>query len=276
MKMTDSHTTIAPSPLRSDLLSSSPGVVHGITRKVVGMGKADGNVGDTAPRDPDDAWRMRQAWSLAMGVDSERIVRTGQVHENNVFVVREEHAGMGRRRDTPTPGQADAMITQAVNVPVMTLAADCLPLLMYDPVQRVVAAVHAGWRSTVLDIAGETVKAMQKEFGTDPADILAYLGPAIGGCCNEVGPEVTAAWREIANDLGPLTELAVTQPVAKEHFNVPRANAMLLQRAGVQPENMDVSDICTKCNLDDWFSHRGQGPATGRQGGVIMLSEIEA
>src|SRR5699024_2819397 len=155
------------------LLSAVPGVVHGITRKVVGMGRADGNVGDTAPRDAADAWQMRQQWCNAIGVDPERIVRTGQIHENGVFVVQADHAGMGRRRDTPTPGQADAMITQAVNVPLMTLAADCLPLLMYDPVQRAVAAVHAGWRSTVLDIAGKTVKAMQREFGTNPADLLA-------------------------------------------------------------------------------------------------------
>lgn len=276
MKMTDTNATIAPSPLRSQLLQSAPGVVHGVTRKVIGMGKADGNVGDTAPRDAEDAWNMRQVWSAAIGVDPERIVRTGQVHENQVFVVREEHAGMGRRRDTPTAGQADAMITQAENVPLMTLAADCLPLLMYDPVQRGIAAVHAGWRSTVLDIAGVTVKAMAREFGSNPADILAWLGPAIGGCCNEVGPEVTAAWRDIASDLGPLRELAVTRPVEKEHFDVPRANAMLLQHAGVQPGNIEMSGICTKCNLDDWFSHRGQGAATGRQAGVIMLSETEA
>lgn len=266
----------APTPLRSSRLSNMPGVVHGITKKVIGMGSADGNVGDTSPRDPEDAWEMRKQWAQAIGFDVERLVRTGQVHENNVFVVKSEHAGMGRRRDTPTPATADAMITNATNVPIMTLAADCLPLLMYDPVQRAVAAVHAGWRSTVLDIAGETVKAMQQAFGTNPADLIAYLGPAIGVCCNEIGPEVTAAWREIAADMGPLTELAVTRPVAKEHFDVPRANAMLLQRAGVLPENIEMSDICTKCNLDDWFSHRGQGAATGRQGGVIMLTELDA
>lgn len=274
--MTEPINITAPSPLRSELLSNAGGIVHGITRRVPGMGAAEGNVGDTAPRDPDDAWKMRQAWSAAIGIDAERIVRTGQVHENKVFVVETHHAGMGRRRDTPTPGQADAMISKAVNVPIMTLAADCLPLLMYDPVQRAVASVHAGWRSTVLDIAGETVRAMQREFGTDPADILAYLGPAIGGCCNEVGPEVTAAWRDIAKNLGPMTELAVTKPGVKEHFDVPRANTLLLQRAGLRPEHIELSDICTKCNLDDWFSHRGQGPATGRQGGVIMLTEMDA
>ena len=266
---------ITPTPLRSKLLSDIPGVVHGITRKVPGMGTADGNVGDTSPRDPIDAWEMRIQWADAIGIDVERLVRTGQVHGNAVFVVTEEHAGMGRKRDIPTPATADAMITQAINVPLMTLAADCLPLLMYDPVQRAVAAVHAGWRSTVLDIAGETVRTMHQAFGTNPVDVIAYLGPAIGVCCNEVGPEVTDAWREIAADMGPLAELAVTRPVVKEHFDVPRANAMLLQRAGVLHENIEMSEVCTKCNLDDWFSHRGQGVATGRQGGVIMLSERE-
>lgn len=271
--MAINSTNLTPTPLVSQLLSSAAGVVHGITHKVIGMGEADGNVGDSPPRDPADAWEMRRQWAESIGYDPERLVRTGQVHENDVFVVKEEHQGMGRRRDTPTPASADAMITQAINVPIMTLAADCLPLLMYDPKQRAVAAVHAGWRSTVQDIAGETVRAMQREFGTDPADLLAFLGPAIGVCCNEVGPEVTAEWRGIADSLGPLRELAVTRPSVKEHFDVPRANTLLLQRAGVLAEHIEVSSICTKCNLDDWFSHRGQGIATGRQGGVIMLTE---
>ena len=271
--MAINSTNTTPTPVISQLLSSVAGIVHGVTHKVVGMGEADGNVGDTPPRDPADAWEMRKLWAEAIGFDAERLVRTGQVHENNVFVVKEEHAGMGRRRDTPTPGTADAMITQAVNVPLMTLAADCLPMLMYDPRQRAVAAVHAGWRSTVKDIAGETVRAMQAEFGTDPADLLVFLGPAIAVCCLEVGPEVTEAWRNIASDLGPLTELAVTRPVDKEHFDAHRANAMLLHRAGVLPEHIEISNICTKCEEAEWFSHRAQGAATGRQGGVIMLTE---
>lgn len=274
--MTTQTTNQPLLPLRSRLLEQYTDVVAAITRRVEGLGSQNGNVGDTEPRDPIDAWTMRKLWSEAIGVDAERIVRTGQVHGNHVFVVKEEHAGMGRRRDTPTPGTADATITQAINVPLMTLAADCLPLLMYDPVQHAAAAVHAGWRSTVQDIAGEVVRAMQQEFGSDPADIIAFLGPAIGVCCNEVGPEVTAQWREVAADLGPVAELAVTRPGPKEHFDVPRANSLLLQRAGLQPENIEMSDICTRCNLDDWFSHRGQGANTGRQGGIIMLKERTA
>jgi polyphenol oxidase len=132
--------------------------------------------------------------------------------------------------------------------------------------------VHAGWRGTVADVAGATVRRMQEAYGTDPGQLLAYLGPAIGVCCNEIGPEVTADWRDQATDLGPLSELAVIQPGAKEHFDVPRANALLLQRAGLRPENIEISAICTRCSTDDWFSHRGHGPGAGRQASLIALT----
>ena len=123
----------------------------------------------------------------------------------------------------------------------------------------------------MIDIAGKTIAAMTDAFGTNPASVLAFLGPAIGVCCNEVGPEVTAAWREIAADLGDLRETAVTRPGPREHFDVPTANRLLLERAGLLPEHIETSPICTKCERDHWFSHRGQGPLTGRQGAIICL-----
>lgn len=260
-------------PLRSELLSSVAGVIHGITHRVEGLGKADGNIGETAPRDREDAWEMRQIWSREIGFDPMRLVRTGQVHEADVFRVTEEHAGMGRNWQVPIAGTSDAMITNEPYLPIMTLHADCLPLLMCDPERGVVAAVHAGWRSTVMDIAGATVRSFVHDFGSRPEDILAFLGPAIGGCCNEVGPEVTTAWRAQARDLGALAELAVTRPGPKEHFDVPRANTLLLHRAGLIPDHIEVSPICTKCTTDEWFSHRGHGPLAGRQGAAIMLTD---
>ncbi|MEJ7840042.1 MAG: laccase domain-containing protein, partial [Thermomicrobiales bacterium] len=101
----------------------------------------------------------------------------------------------------------------------------------------------------------------------------AFLGPAICGASNEVGPEVTAAWREIAADLGDLAETAVTRPSVKEHFDVPRANQLLLERAGLLPEHLEVSSACTKIDGEFWFSHRGQGPTTGRHGAIIGMIE---
>lgn len=271
--MTNPMTEPTLTPNRSTMLSQQPYLVHGITNRVPGMGVQDGNVGDTAPRDPIDAWEMRKQWAPALGIDAERIVRTGQVHGTEVFVVKAEHAGMGRNLDSKIPAIADAAITQAIDVPLMALAADCQPILIYDPVKHAAAAVHAGWRGTIDGIAGETVRAMEREFGTNPFDLLVYLGPAIGVCCLEVGPEVTTDWRTNAANLGPMKELAVTKPGEREHFDITRANTLILQSAGVRPENIEVTEICTKCSSNEWFSHRAQGNATGRQAGVIMLKE---
>lgn len=263
---------LAIEPLRSELLSSVPGVVHGLTHRVEGMGKADGNVGYSTPRDKQDAWEMRQLWCEAIGVDAGKMVLVGQVHGADVFETLPVHTGMGSSPDRPQAGYADALITDQPDLVLTTLHADCQPVLLVDPERPAVAAIHAGWRGTVEDVVGATVRAMQEAYGSDPANILAYLGPGIGGCCNEVGPEVTAAWRDQASDLGPLAELAVTIPSIREHLDIPRANALLLQRAGVQPEHIEISSICTKCSTDEWFSHRGQGPKTGRQASMIMLT----
>lgn len=275
---TDPQTTatVEAVPLRSQLLSTVPGVIHGLTRRVDGMGKADGNVGYSSPRDKDDAWQMRQQWCAAIGIDPATMVTVGQIHGADVFQVSAEHAGAGGSPERPQAGYADALITDTPNVAITTLHADCLPVLLVDTDRPAIAAIHAGWRGTVADIAGATVRAMQEAFGSNPGNVLAFLGPGIGVCCNEVGSEVTDAWRDIASDLGPLAELAVTRPGPKEHLDIPRANALLLQRAGVQPEHMEMSAICTRCSGDDWFSHRGQGPTTGRQASIIMLTESPA
>lgn len=264
--------TIDIAPLRSELLSSVPGIIHGLTHRIEGMGKADGNIGYSTPRDKDDAWEMRQAWCEAIGVNPDHMVLVGQVHGADVFEAFPMHQGAGSSPDRPQAGYADALMTEHPNLVLTTLHADCQPILLVDPERPAVAAVHAGWRGTVDDIAGETVRAMQRAYGSDPANILAFLGPGIGGCCNEVGSEVTDAWRDQARDLGPLAELAVTKPGPKEHLDIPRANTLLLQRAGLQPAHIEVSSICTKCEMEDWFSHRGQGPTTGRQASMIVIT----
>ena len=262
---------LAPAPLQSGLLLGLPGIAHGLTYRVPGMGLAEGNVGFGAPRDKADAWAMRQLWSRAIGVDPERIVTMGQVHGKAVVQVAGNDAGRGATPDSTNMGYADALITDAPDVVLTTLHADCLSILMVDPDRPAVAAVHAGWRGTVVDVAGATIRAMRAAYGTDPATIRAFLGPAIGVCCNEVGDEVIAAWREQAADLGPLADLAIQRPGPKDHFDVPRANALLLQRAGVLPEHIEISPICTKDSRDSWFSHRGHGAGAGREGAMIAI-----
>ncbi|MCC6790916.1 MAG: peptidoglycan editing factor PgeF, partial [Thermomicrobiales bacterium] len=231
-------------------------------------GLADGNVGFSAPRDRDDAWAMRRAWMTAAGLDPEALAVGSQRHGSGVAVVGRDQAGLGARPDSASVGIADGLVTNEPGVVLMTLHADCMPLMLADPVRRVVATVHAGWRGTVADIAGETVRTMRETYGSDPRDLVAYLGPAIGVCCYEVGDDVHAAWSDRA---GSLSDEAVPPSGEKWRFDLERANRQLLQRAGLIEEHIERSGICTKCRGDEWFSHRGQGAATGRYAAFIAV-----
>lgn len=252
---------------RSTLLSTIPGIVHGITSRVQGAGLAHGNVGYSPPRDRRDAWVMRQAWLKAAGLHAEQIVVSYQAHGTAVAVICQSHAGKGADPESLPFGRADALITRESGVVVMTLHADCMPVLLCDPDNNAVATVHAGWRGTVADVVGSTVNAMRTNFGSEPGQLLAYLGPAIGGCCYEVGEDVASAWRAHGWSEG------LDRAGDRWKFDLAVANRMLLQRSGVKPTNIDESRICTMCSGEKWFSHRGQGSATGRYGSFIALVE---
>lgn len=267
----ETQPQLGDSPLFSHRLADIPWLVHGVTHRVAGMGKADGNVGFSGARDREDAWQMRQIWCDRIGVDAGQLVVTGQVHGNDVHEVTPDQRGVGASPDRPQEHLADATMTDVPGLALFSLNADCLPILFVDPTHRAIAAAHAGWRGTVADIAGETVRAMTGRYGSDPSGLLVFFGAAIGGCCCEVGDDVTDAWRVQAHDLGDDAERAIRQGPRKEHFDGAMANRLLLQRAGVRDENIEDPAICTMCRTDEWFSHRGHGPTAGRQAAIIMI-----
>ena len=271
MTSTAADPTTRMQPARSALLDRVGGIAHGVSHRVAGLGTADGNIGLGSPRDKADAWAMRQRWAEAIGVDAETIVTAGQVHEADVLRVSATDAGKGSREGYPQLGIGDGLITDAPNVTLLTLHADCQPILVVDPARPAVAAVHAGWRGTVKNIAGAVVDAMHEAYGSRPEDLLVYLGPALAGCCAEMGPEVIAWWRETATSAGIDPEVAISRPGEREHFDVPEANRRLLLAAGVRDEHIDVSPECTKCDTERWFSHRGHGPGAGREGAFIAI-----
>jgi YfiH family protein len=153
-------------------------------------------------------------------------------------------------------------------VALMTIHADCMPILLYDPETPAIASIHAGWRGTTEDVAGATVAAMQREFGSRPEQLRAFLGAAIGRCCYEVGDEVVSAWRDQAGDVA---DDALEWSGTRWHLDLRTANQLLLLRAGLSEPLIDFTAICTRCEPDAWFSHRGQGPLTGRFGALIAL-----
>ena len=263
----------AVQPWRSPLLDSLPGIAHAITRRVPDMGKADGNVGFGAPRDRDDAWAMRQQWCHATGLAAERLVTLGQIHGADVHHVTVADAGKGAAPGSPQIGLGDALITNVPGPVLMTLHADCQPILLADPARRghgpAVAVVHAGWRGAAANAVGATLDAMRAAFGTNPCDVHAALGPAIGVCCYEVGEDVATAWRRVAgSDAGAALHVRGN----RYRFSLAAANALLLSRSGVRNASIEPSTICTRCQTDEWFSHRGQGRHTGRFGAMIAVA----
>ena len=259
-------------PWQSELLSSIPGVAHGLTQRVEGLGRAQGNIGFSAPRDREDAWAMRQRWCAALGLEPEHLTTLGQVHGRHVHLATGAHAGHGARPGSVQIGLGDALVTNQIGPVLMTLHADCQPVLVVDPGagrrDPAIAVAHAGWRGTVMDVVGATLAVMSTAFGTQAEDVQVVLGPAIGRCCYDVGDDVADAWREIA---GADADEALEPHGDRHRFSLTEANGLLLERAGVRAANVETSAICTKCDGDNWFSHRGQGAQTGRFGAMIAI-----
>ena len=151
----------------------------------------------------------------------------------------------------------------------MIFSADCIPTLYFDPVSRCIGAAHAGWRGTALGIAEKTVRTMARVYGAKPENIRAAIGPGIGKCCFETDGDVPEALRAA---LGREADACMTaEENGKWHVDLKAANARLLRRAGVLRQHIAVSDACTACQPDLYWSHRITGDARGSQAALICL-----
>ncbi|MFC4770198.1 peptidoglycan editing factor PgeF [Effusibacillus consociatus] len=191
-----------------------------------------------------------------------------QVHGKRVAVIRAENRGRGAYSyDEAIPG-TDALVTNQPGIVLSTFAADCVPILLLDPVNEAIAAVHAGWKGTKSQIAKEAILTLQKEFGSDPSQLLAAIGPSIDTCCYEVDQQVYIPFIEEY----PQGESFFT---AKENqrwqLSLPAANRQILLEAGLLPEHVTRVGGCTACNTDTFFSHRAEKGKTGRHAGLIVL-----
>lgn len=162
--------------------------------------------------------------------------------------------------------QADAIITDRPGVALFMRFADCVPVLLFDPKRRALGLAHAGWLGTLRKVTTRTVQAMESAFGTEPADLVACIGPSIAAHHYPVGPEVEARVREV---FGSRAGQHLSFPNAKAHFDLWSANEMLLRDRGVS--RIERSGICTACHLGEWYSHRGEEGKTGRFGAILAL-----
>jgi len=173
--------------------------------------------------------------------------------------------------DTPRPldtqyQKADIILTDNPQVTLFMRFADCTPILLYDPNKNAIGIVHSGWLGTVRGATRTAVQAMQRRYATNPADILAAIGPAIGLDHYEVGEDVIS---QVKDAFGADGESLLKVHGDRVHFDLWKANRLLLERAGVT--QIETAGICTACHPDDWFSHRGEKGKTGRFGALIAL-----
>lgn len=205
----------------------------------------------------------------AVGIDCKRLVFSKQTHTTNVRIITAQDIGKGLdiERDYT---DVDGLITNLRGVGLVTHFADCVPLLFCDPVKQVVAASHSGWRGTAGQIGTVTVQKMQENFGCNPSDIIAAIGPCIKQCCYEVDLPVITQFMAVKG----LDVSSLVKPVSDTHFmlDLCEANRQILVNAGIKGKNIDISDICTCCNSDELHSHRATGGKRGIMAAFIALS----
>ena len=274
--------------LEAPALASLPWLVHGFSTRPGGVSK-DGtlNLGFTDGDSREHVLENRKKFFAAIGAEKMRVVTLRQIHSDIVHRVDSPEA------DAAAPPQADALFTREPRVLLAIQTADCVPILIADPKNRAVAAIHSGWRGTVRRIAAKALGRMQMEFGTRPGDAIAALGTGIGRCCYEVGDDVAKEFHAQFPDArawfdGPFDALASGEndpnwlpwltmappghppPPPRVQFDLIAANRAILIEAGVAASRISASGYCTACRADLFFSYR-RDPSTGRLMAAIAI-----
>lgn len=190
-----------------------------------------------------------------LNIPFENLVIPQQTHSDNVRVVK---GNVNSFADT------DALVTNQPNIALALNFADCVPIILYDPVKKVIACSHAGWRGTVAKIGPKTVEKMSKEYGSNPDDIIALIGPAIGKCCFEAGANVLEELKKTLKE--PSSEL-----ISNSHADLKLINKFQLLDTGVK--KIDVCEYCTSCQNELFFSYRKENGNTARHSALIMIRE---
>lgn len=234
-------------------------IVHFVTTK-------EGWISGSKPRftgdHETDYSGFRKELSLSCEWDAKRFIFPRQTHSDHMAVVTSENL-------SNSVSDTDALITNEPGLFVCVQTADCVPILLFDPQKKVVAAIHAGWRGTVAKIALKTVQQMTAKFGCQPADIIAGIGPSIHMHAYEVGPEV--AETVITNFSNSPALLKPSLNEGKAYFDLWEANQTVLIESGIQEENIEVMGLCSFEHSDLFYSARRDGIDTGRMVSGIRL-----
>lgn len=247
-------------------------VAHAFSTRMGGVSKghyATMNFSFTLGDDAEDVKENYRRMANALDVDLNRMVVTWQTHTTYVRTVTTDDFGKGVLVDRDYR-DVDGLITNIPGVTLVTFFADCVPLYFLDKKNKAIGLSHSGWRGTVNRMGAVTLKAMEQEFGTDPSDVIACVGPSICQECYEVGPEVIEQFKA-AFDMQDYDALFYEKPNGKFQLNLWEANRKILLEAGVPEGQISVTDICTYCNPELLFSHRRTGQKRGNLCAFLSL-----
>jgi YfiH family protein len=272
--------------LQVPALAKLPWLIHGFSTKPGGVSIQDTdkvlNLGFTEWDTKENVQENRRRFESALGASDLKLISLKQIHSDVTHLFDAAPAEIC---------QGDASATNRPGLLLGVQTADCVPILLVDPEKRAIAAVHAGWRGTLQRIVVKATGQMQMQFKSKPADLLAAIGPSIGGCCYEVGTEVATQflsqfaeapqWFDefrTGDEPNPIQWLNMMppghQPPPKNVLlDLRKANRAQLLDAGLRASNIFVSDLCTACRRDLLFSYRKEGPQSGRLMSVIGIRQ---
>ena len=255
-------------------LSATGIVKHGFSTRKGGVSTgifSSMNLNFKRGDDPDAVLENYRRMAAALNMRVEDMVLSDQTHTTNVRVITEEDRGKGILRPQDY-SDVDGMITNVPGIVLVTSYADCVPLYFVDPVRKAIGLSHSGWKGTVGHIGQKTVEKMHEVYGSEPKDIVAAIGPSICQSCYEVSDDVAEAFR--ANfTADEAADILLDKGNGKYQLDLWKANWYVLTDAGILPEYLSVTDLCTACHPDLLWSHR---KTNGQRGGLsAFLSLID-
>lgn len=205
-----------------------------------------------------------------LGFNPNMLITTNQVHRDNILIIDSPSEVFQDQIKDAKNVSADAILTNQKGIAIGVLTADCLPIILFDPVKRVAGIAHAGWRGTAEGICKSIIKSLSNHFESKPENILAALGPSIGPCCYEVGVDVVNHFTSMTSSTN---EILIEVGGGRWKLDLKNANANQLVECEVMRKNISISNLCTSCNTNLFFSYRKEGNPTGRQLNLVLIKD---
>jgi YfiH family protein len=248
-----------------------PWLRHGFSTRLGGANEGTLNLNYAAWDAPGRVNENRRLLLSALGLENANLVSLHQIHSNRVYAVESTDLSEEAVNSEIDNYEGDALVTNVENAALAIKTADCFPVLLADPIQRIIGAVHSGWRGTLTRVLPCAIEEMSRRYQSNPAHMLAAIGPGIRECCFETGEDVARLFTETY----PEKSTAQPHPSAPGKYLVNLAAVLKKQltQSGVPPENQHDSGMCTCCNTREFFSWRAEGAATGRMMAVISISK---